>query len=178
MIGVLVSGNGTNLQALIDTGLPVAAVASNRKDAYALERARAAGIPTATFALDCHATRDERDLVMATWLEEHGVDLVVLAGYMHLLTKPFLDRFPGRIVNVHPSLLPAFPGAHAIADALAAGVATTGVTVHYVDEGLDSGPIIRQEEVPVEPRATLEERIHAVEHRLLPEVVRDLFVRS
>jgi phosphoribosylglycinamide formyltransferase 1 len=178
MIGVLVSGNGTNLQALIDKRLPIAAVASNRKDAYALERARAAGIPTATFALDCHATRDERDLVMATWLEEHGVDLVVLAGYMHLLTKPFLDRFPGRIVNVHPSLLPAFPGAHAIADALAAGVATTGVTVHYVDEGLDSGPIIRQEEVPVEPRATLEERIHAVEHRLLPEVVRDLFVRS
>jgi phosphoribosylglycinamide formyltransferase 1 len=178
MIGVLVSGNGTNLQALIDKRLPIAAVASNRKDAYALERARAAGIPTATFALDCHATRDERDLVMATWLEEHGVDLVVLAGYMHLLTKPFLDRFAGRIVNVHPSLLPAFPGAHAIADALAAGVATTGVTVHYVDEGLDSGPIIRQEEVPVEPRATLEERIHAVEHRLLPEVVRDLFVRS
>jgi phosphoribosylglycinamide formyltransferase 1 len=178
MIGVLVSGNGSNLQALIDTGLPVAAVASNRKDAYALERARAANIPTATFALDCHATRDERDLVMATWLEEHGVELVVLAGYMHLLTKPFLDRFPGRIVNVHPSLLPAFPGAHAVADALAAGVATTGVTVHYVDEGLDSGPIIRQEEVPVEPRATLEERIHAVEHRLLPEVVRDLFVRS
>jgi phosphoribosylglycinamide formyltransferase 1 len=178
MIGVLVSGNGSNLQALIDTGLPVAAVASNRKDAYALERARAANIPTATFALDCHAARDERDLVMATWLEEHGVELVVLAGYMHLLTKPFLDRFPGRIVNVHPSLLPAFPGADAIADALAAGVATTGVTVHYVDEGLDSGPIIRQEEVPVEPRATLEERIHAVEHRLLPEVVRDLFVRS
>jgi phosphoribosylglycinamide formyltransferase-1 len=178
MIGLLVSGNGTNLQALIDKRLPIAAVASNRKDAYALERARAAGIPTATFALDCHATRDERDLVMATWLEEHGVDLVVLAGYMHLLTKPFLGRFPGRIVNVHPSLLPAFPGAHAIADALAAGVATTGVTVHYVDEGLDSGPIIRQEEVPVEPRATLEERIHAVEHRLLPEVVRDLFVRS
>jgi phosphoribosylglycinamide formyltransferase-1 len=178
MIGVLVSGNGSNLQALIDTGLPVAAVASNRKDAYALERARAANVPTATFALDCHATRDERDLVMATWLEEHGVELVVLAGYMHLLTKPFLDRFPGRIVNVHPSLLPAFPGADAIADALAAGVATTGVTVHYVDEGLDSGPIIRQEEVPVEPRATLEERIHAVEHRLLPEVVRDLFVRS
>jgi phosphoribosylglycinamide formyltransferase 1 len=178
MIGVLVSGNGTNLQALVDAGLPVAAVASNKKDAYALERARAGGIPTATFALDCHATRDERDLVMATWLEEHGVELVVLAGYMHLLTKPFLDRFPGRIVNVHPSLLPAFPGGHAIADALAAGVATTGVTVHYVDEGLDSGPIIRQEEVPVEPRATLEDRIHAVEHRLLPEVVRDLFVRS
>jgi len=178
VIGVLASGRGTNLQALVDAGLPIAAVASNRKDAYALERARAASIPAATFALDCYATRDERDLVMATWLEEHSVELVVLAGYMHLLTRPFLDRFPGRIVNVHPSLLPAFPGAHAIADALAAGVRTTGVTVHYVDEGLDSGPVIRQEAVPVEPRATLEDRIHAVEHRLLPEVVRDLFVRS
>ena len=174
MIGVLVSGNGTNLQALIDAGLPIAAVASNRKEAYALQRAREAGIATATFSLDCHADREERDLVMATWLEEQGVELVVLAGYMHLLTKPFLDRFPERIVNVHPSLLPAFPGAHAIDDALAAGVDTTGVTVHVVDEGLDTGPVIAQEEVALEPRDTLEERIHAVEHRLLPRVVRDL----
>ena len=174
MIGVLVSGNGSNLQALIDAGLPVRAVAANRKDAFALVRARAAGIPTATFSLDCHADRAERDLVMATWLEEHGVEIVVLAGYMHLLTEPFLRRFPQRIVNVHPSLLPAFPGAHALANALAAGVETTGVTVHYVDEGLDTGPVIAQEEVPVEPRATLEERIHAVEHRVLPEVVREL----
>src|SRR6185312_8386052 len=146
MIGVLVSGAGTNLQALIDAGLPVAAVASNRKDAAALERARVASIPTATFALDCYSQREERDLVMASWLEEHGVELVVLAGYMHLLTPPFLARFPERIVNVHPSLLPAFPGAHAIEDALAAGVGTTGVTVHLVDEGLDSGEIITQEE--------------------------------
>ena len=174
MIGVLVSGNGTNLQALIDAGLRVSAVASNRNGAYALVRAREAGIPTATFSLDCHVDRSERDLVMATWLEEHGVELVVLAGYMHLLTAPFLNRFPGRVVNVHPSLLPAFPGAHAIADALAAGVRTTGVTVHYVDEGLDTGEVIRQEEVAVEPRETLEARIHAVEHRLLPEVVSDL----
>jgi phosphoribosylglycinamide formyltransferase-1 len=174
VIGVLVSGNGTNLQALLDAGLPVAAVASNRRDAYALERARAAGLPAATFSLDCHATREDRDLVLATWLEEHGVELVVLAGYMHLLTKPFLARFPGRTVNVHPSLLPAFPGAHAIADALAAGVETTGVTVHRVDEGLDTGEVIAQEPVPVEPRETLEGRIHAVEHRLLPRVVRDL----
>jgi len=174
MIGVLVSGNGSNLQALIDTGLPVAAVASNKKDAYALERARAAAIPTATFALDSHATRDERDLVMATWLEEHGVELVVLAGYMHLLTKPFLDRFPERIVNVHPSLLPAFPGMNAIEAALEANIEKTGVTIHLVDEGLDTGPVLRQEEVPLEPRATLEERIHAVEHRLLPAVVRGM----
>jgi Folate-dependent phosphoribosylglycinamide formyltransferase PurN len=94
VIGVLVSGNGTNLQALLDAGLPIAAVASNRNDAYALVRAREAGLPTATFSLDCHADREERDLVLATWLEEHGVELVVLAGYMHLLTKPFLDRSP------------------------------------------------------------------------------------
>jgi phosphoribosylglycinamide formyltransferase-1 len=174
VIGVLVSGNGSNLQALIDDGLPVVAVASNRKDAYALVRARAANIPVATFSLDCHVDRAERDLVMATWLEEHGVELVVLAGYMHLLTPPFLQRFPDRIVNVHPSLLPAFPGAHALDDALAAGVATTGVTVHVVDDGLDTGPVIAQEAVPVEPRATLSERIHAVEHRLLPKVVKDL----
>jgi phosphoribosylglycinamide formyltransferase-1 len=172
MLGVLVSGEGSNLQALLDAGLPVSAVASNRKDAHALVRARSAGVPTATFDLACHADRDERDLVMATWLEEHGVELVVLAGYMHLLTKPFLDRFPGRIVNVHPSLLPAFPGMHAIEDALAANVEKTGVTIHLVDEGLDTGPVLRQEAVPVEPRATLEERIHEVEHRLLPTVVR------
>jgi phosphoribosylglycinamide formyltransferase 1 len=174
VIGVLVSGNGTNLQALLDDGLPISAVAANRKDAYALVRARDAGVPTATFSLDCHESREERDLVMATWLEEHGVELVVLAGYMHLLTEPFLRRFPERIVNVHPSLLPAFPGAHAIRDAMAAGADPTGVTVHYVDEGLDTGPVLAQEPVPLEPRATLEERIHAVEHTLLPRVVREL----
>ncbi len=177
MIGVLVSGNGTNLQALIEAGLPVVAVASSRKDAYALDRARAAGVPSATFSLDCHASREERDLVMATWLEEHGVELVVLAGYMQLLTPAFLKHFPARIVNVHPSLLPAFPGTRAIEEALAAGVETTGVTVHYVDEGMDTGPVIRQEPVPVEPRETLEERIHAVEHRLLPTVVSELCAR-
>jgi len=171
MIGVLVSGQGTNLQALIDGGLPISAVASNRRDAPALLRARAAGVPTATFSLDCHATREERDLVLASWLEEHGVELVVLAGYMHLLTPPFLRRFPGRVINVHPSLLPDFPGVHAIEDALAAGVDVTGVTVHYVDEGIDTGPVIVQEEVPVEPRESLVDRIHAAEHRLLPEVV-------
>jgi phosphoribosylglycinamide formyltransferase 1 len=171
VIGVLVSGEGTNLQALIDGALPIAAVASNRREARALLRARGAGIPTATFSLDCHTSREERDLVLASWLEEHDVELVVLAGYMHLLTPPFLRRFPGRVVNVHPSLLPRFPGMHPIEDALAAGVDVTGVTVHYVDEGVDTGPVIAQEEVPVEPRATLVERIHATEHRLLPEVV-------
>jgi phosphoribosylglycinamide formyltransferase-1 len=174
MIGVLVSGEGTNLQALIDAGLPIAAVASSRRDAGALARADAAGIPNRVFELDGYAERAARDRELADWLQLRGVDLVVLAGYMHLLTPVFLDRFRDRIVNVHPSLLPQFPGARAIADALNAGVDTTGVTVHYVDEGLDTGAVIRQEPVAVEPRATLVERIHAVEHRILPEVVREL----
>jgi len=177
VIGVLVSGHGTNLQALIDGGLPIAAVASNRRDAYGLVRAREAGIPTATFSLDCHPDRTERDLVMATWLEEHGVELVVLAGYMHLLTRAFLDRFPERIVNVHPSLLPAFPGAHAVEDQLAAGATESGATVHLVDAGIDTGRVLAQERVPVEPAdtpETLHARIQAVEHRLLPRIVRDL----
>ena len=167
MIGVLVSGEGTNLQALIDSGLPISAVASNRVEARAVERARSAGIPAAVF---------DDETAMADWLDEHGVRLVVLAGYMRLLTPAFLDRFDP-VVNVHPSLLPSFPGLRAIDQALAAGVETTGVTVHLVDEGIDTGPVLRQEPVPVEPVATLEERIHAVEHRLLPEVVRELCAR-
>ena len=177
MIGVLVSGEGTNLQALIDAGLPVAAVASNRTGVRALTRAETAGIPTRVFELDRYADRAARDREMADWLQLRGVELVVLAGYMHLLTPAFLERFPDRIVNVHPSLLPQFPGTHAIDDALAAGVQTTGVTVHYVDEGIDSGPVIRQEPLAVEPRETLVERIHAIEHRILPEVVRELCAR-
>jgi phosphoribosylglycinamide formyltransferase-1 len=177
MIGVLVSGEGSNLQALIDARLPVAAVASNKPGVRALERAEGAGIPTGAFRLEEFADREARDSAMAAWLAERGVELVVCAGYMHLLTPAFLDRFPGRIVNVHPSLLPEFPGTRAIEDALAAGVERTGVTVHLVDEGVDSGPVLAQEEVPVEPAETLPERIHALEHRLLPRVVRELCER-
>lgn len=164
MIGVLASGEGTNLQALIDAGLPIVAVASNRADARALERARAAGIPAEPFG-------DEA--AMADWLQERGVRVVVLAGYMRLLSPAFLDRFDP-IVNVHPSLLPSFPGLRAIDQAVEAGVAETGVTVHLVDEGIDTGPVLRQEPVPVQPVETLVDRIHAVEHRLLPEVVGEL----
>ena len=177
MIGVLVSGAGTNLQALLDAGLPVVAVASNRKDAPALARA---SCPTAAFELADYPDRPTRDAAMADWLETQGVRLVVLAGYMHLLTPAFLDRFPDAVVNVHPSLLPEFPGAHAVEDQLAAGVAESGATVHLVDEGVDSGPILRQERVPVlagDTPESLHERIKAVEHRLLPDVVRDLCVR-
>jgi phosphoribosylglycinamide formyltransferase 1 len=180
MIGVLVSGEGTNLQALIDEGLPIAAVASNRAGARGLERAAGAGIAAEVFPLDGYAGRDERDAAMADWLVSNGVEWVVLAGYMQLLRPSFLDRFPERVINVHPALLPKFPGAHAIEEALAAGERETGATVHYVDEGVDTGPVIVQERVSVEDDDTVESlraRIQAVEHRLLPRVVRDLCVR-
>jgi phosphoribosylglycinamide formyltransferase 1 len=180
MIGVLVSGEGSNLQALIDDGLPVVAVASNRAGVRALERADAVGIATAVFALDDYATREERDAAMADWLIARGVEWVVLAGYMHLLRPVFLEQFTGRVINVHPALLPAFPGAHAIEEALAAGVDETGATVHYVDEGIDTGAVIVQERVRVErgdTADTLRARIQAVEHRLLPKVVRALCAR-
>ena len=180
MIGVLASGTGSNLQALIDDGLPIVAVASNRAEAPALVRAERAGIATAVFALDEFESRDARDVAMADWLVAHGVEWVVLAGYMHLLRPVFLDRFPGRVINVHPALLPQFPGAHAIEEALAAGVHETGATVHYVDEGIDTGGVIVQERVRVEQGDTIESlraRIQAVEHRLLPKVVRELCAR-
>jgi phosphoribosylglycinamide formyltransferase-1 len=177
VIGVLVSGEGTNLQALLDAGLPVVAVAANKRDAPALARATCA---TAAFELADFEDRAARDAVMADWLEEQGVRLVVLAGYMHLLTPGFLERFPGAVVNVHPSLLPEFPGAHAVEEQLAAGVAESGASVHLVDEGVDSGPVLRQERVPVlagDTPESLHERIKSVEHRLLPEVVRELCAR-
>ena len=177
MIGVLVSGEGTNLQALIDEGLPVAAVASNKNGARALERAGAAGIQTRVFELEDYESREERDGAMAEWFAESGVQLVVCAGYMHLLRPTFLERFPGRIVNTHSAPLPEFPGAHPIEDVLAAGATETAATVHYVDEGVDSGAVIAAEPVPVHEGDTVEtlrERVKAVEHRLLPKAVREL----
>ena len=177
MIGVLVSGEGTNLQALIDEGLPIVAVASNQAEARALERAQVAGIASAAFELDDYPDRDARDAAMADWLVEHGVDLVVCAGYMHLLRRCFLARFPGRVVNTHSAPLPEFPGPHPIHDVLAAGVPETAATVHYVDGGVDTGPVIAAERVPVlagDDASSLRARVQAVEHRLLPQVVREL----
>ena len=175
MIGVLVSGSGTNLQALIDAELPIACVGSNKPGVMGLERAAKAGIETAVFELDDYPDRPARDTALAGWLQDRGAEWVVLAGYMHVLTPAFLSRFPRRVINLHPALLPSFPGAHAIDDALTYGVRWTGVSVHFVDEGVDTGPVILQE--PVEVRddddgETLAERIHAVEHRLLPQAVR------
>jgi phosphoribosylglycinamide formyltransferase-1 len=180
MIGVLVSGEGTNLQALMDAGLPIAAVASNKPAVRALERAEKAGIPTAVFDAGDYANREERDVALAEWLQSHGVDLVVCAGYMHLFRKPFFHYYGGRIVNTHSAPLPDFPGAHPIEDVLAAGVDETAATVHYVDEGIDTGPVIAAERVPVhagDTAETLRKRVQAVEHRLLPEVVRELCAR-
>lgn len=174
MIGVLVSGRGTNLQALLDAGLPVVAVASSQPGVEALDRAHRADVEAAIFELDDYPDRDARDLAMADWLEGRRVDVVVAAGFMQLLRPVFLDRFRNRILNVHPALLPAFPGRTPVEDALAHGVKLTGVTVHLVDEGVDTGPIVLQECVPVEPGDTVETlhaRIQAVEHRLLPEAV-------
>ena len=177
MIGVLVSGEGTNLQALIDAGLPIAAVASNRPGVRALARAEAAGVPTAVFEADDYACREERDEALARWLAQRGVELVVLAGYMQLLRPRFFEVFGRRIVNTHSAPLPEFPGPHPIEDVLAAGVSETAATVHWVDEGVDTGTVIRVEPVPVEPSdtpETLRARVQAVEHRLLPEVVKEL----
>ena len=180
MIGVLASGEGTNLQALLDAGLPVVAVASNTPDARALARAESAGVPGGVFALADYADRTARDAAMADWLAERDVELVVCAGYMQLLTPSFLERFPNRVVNVHPAPLPDFPGSHPLEDLLAAGASQAAATVHYVDAGIDSGAVISSEAVPVlagDTVETLRERVHAVEHRLLPEVVGKLCAR-
>jgi phosphoribosylglycinamide formyltransferase-1 len=180
VIGVLVSGEGSNLQALLDAGLPVVAVASNEAGVRALERAAAAGVANEVFPLVDFDDRGARDRAMANWLQGHGVELVVCAGYMHLLRPSFLRRFPGRVVNVHPAPLPDFPGAHPLEDLLTAGAQETAATVHYVDEGVDTGAVIATESVPVLPGDTvdtLRARVHDAEHRLLPRVVRDLCAR-
>jgi phosphoribosylglycinamide formyltransferase 1 len=178
-IAVLVSGSGTNLQALIDTvhgaDIEIACVAASRPGAPALERAQRAGVETGVFAEESYGDRDARDAAMADWLEQRHVQLVVLAGWMELLRPAFVRRFAGRIINVHPSLLPAFPGLHSIEKAIRYGVKATGVTVHFVDEGVDSGAIVLQEALGLSYPAAIadiEERVHAVEHRLLPRAVR------
>jgi phosphoribosylglycinamide formyltransferase-1 len=186
-VAVLISGRGTNLQALLDTvhGRPIAApgadtieivgVASSRPDAAGLKRAERAGVETAVFAIADHPDRAARDRALGDWLEARGVELVVLAGFMELLGPDLVRRFANRIVNVHPSLLPAFPGVGAIERAVEHGVRVTGVTVHYVDEHLDNGPILFQEALELAYPASIaeiEERLHEVEHRLLPRAVR------
>ena len=182
-VGVLVSGEGSNLQALLDQahgrdGVEVVAVASNRAEARGLERARGAGVETGVFPKSDYTDRDARDEALAGWLADRGVELIVLAGFMEILGAGFIRRFAGRIVNVHPSLLPAFAGIRAIEQAVEYGVKVMGVTVHFVDEGVDSGPIVAQESFDVLPYsgdiAAIEARVHEIEHRLLPHAVRQI----
>ena len=178
-IAVLASGNGTNLQAILDSlhgrgRVEVVAVASDRPGAHALERAERAGVPGAVFERAGFADRESRDAAIGDWLEERGAELVVLAGYMQLLSGSFIQRFRNRVVNVHPALLPSFPGLDAVEQAVAHGARVTGVTVHFVDEGVDTGPILLQEAVELtytRPVEDVLEQIHAVEHRLLPRAI-------
>jgi phosphoribosylglycinamide formyltransferase-1 len=179
-IAVLASGTGTNLQAILDKvhgrdGVRVVGVGSDKPGAMALRRAREEAIDTAIFPVSDFDDRDARDSAIGNWLEAHQVDLIVLAGYMQLLSPEVVGRFPNRIVNVHPALLPSYPGLDAIGQALRNGAQVTGVTVHFVDEGVDSGPILLQRAIPVpvdRDREALESAIHAVEHELLPEAIR------
>lgn len=180
-IAVFASGFGSNLQALIDYnnkhGLngDIVLVFSNNKDAFALERAKKNKIKAVFMDPARYSSREQYDSEIIEMLEEEKIDLVVLAGYMFLLSQEFADRFKNKILNIHPALLPSFKGTHGIKDAYRYGVKVTGVTVHFVDEGLDSGPIILQEAVDIDPGDSveeLEEKIHKVEHKIYPEAVK------
>jgi phosphoribosylglycinamide formyltransferase-1 len=179
-IAVLASGTGTNLQALLEQvhgrdGIEIVAVASDKPEAAALDRARESGVATAVFPRGAYAGREDRDRAMASWLTGRGTELVVSAGYMQLLSGEFLACFPGAVINVHPALLPAFRGLDAVGQALAYGVKVFGVTVHFVDEGVDTGAIILQRSVELPDArvpADVLPRLHAIEHELLPEAVR------
>lgn len=180
-IVVLASGGGTNLQAILDQlhggeeGVEVVGVGSDKPGAMALERAQKAGVETGVFPAADYDDRAHRDAALGDWIEQQEADLVVLAGYMQLLSSEFVARFRNRVINVHPALLPAFPGIDAVKQAIDHGSKITGVTVHFVDEGVDSGPIILQRPVPVAPSrnwAETERAIHATEHAMLPETIR------
>ncbi len=185
-IAVLISGSGSNLQAIIDAiaantlDATISVVVSNKADAYGLERAKKAGIPTAVFSLqefrkqNPQASREDYDVALAEIVSKYQPKLIVLAGWMLVLSPQFLDRYPQQVINLHPSILPSFPGAHGAKDALEYGVKFTGCTVHFVDTGVDTGPIILQAIVPVnqdDTEDTLLDRIHPIEHRILPEAI-------
>ena len=181
-IAVLASGSGTNLQALIDqlhqdqnSGVEIAVVISDRRKAYALTRAKEAGIPTSVVRVRDFPDRDAFDAKISEILDRCEVELIVLAGFMKLFQPAFVRKYRNHIINIHPSLLPAFPGAHSVPDTLAYGAKVSGVTVFFIDEGIDTGPIIAQTSVPVfddDDEESLFKRIHIEEHKLYPQVVR------
>lgn len=177
-LAVFVSGSGTNLQAIIDAGIPtveIVLVLSNNPGAYALERAKKHGIPAEVADHKDFSGRGEYDKHVLELLEPYGVDMIALAGFMRILSPHFVRAYKNRIINIHPALLPSFPGMHAARQALESGVKFTGCTVHFVDEGVDSGPIILQAVVPVrddDDEESLLERIHKEEHRIYPEALK------
>lgn len=181
-IAVLVSGSGTNLQTLIEqlhqdetSGIDIAVVISDRRKAYALTRAERTGIPTHVVRTQDFENRVDFDAEISRLIEHYAAELIVLAGFMKIFQSPFVHKYQNRIINVHPTLLPAFPGAHPVADTLAYGVKISGVTVHFVDKGVDSGPIIAQSVVPVldtDDEESLHNRIQVEEHKLYPKVIK------
>lgn len=179
-IAVFASGSGSNFQAIADAvkagklDVRIGLLVCDRPQAFVVERAKAAGVPVFTFRPKEYASREEYERVIAEKLDEAGVDLIVLAGYMRIITHELVDRYYGRMINIHPSLLPSFPGLDAVGQALTHGVKVTGVTVHYVDGGMDTGPIIAQRAVEVregDSAESLAERVHSVEHELYPYVL-------
>ncbi|HLG20275.1 MAG TPA: phosphoribosylglycinamide formyltransferase [Bdellovibrionota bacterium] len=184
-LAVFASGNGSNLQALIDgsktAGWPaeIRVVVSDKKDAFALERAKNANIEAVWFSPKQYASREAYDLGLVELLRQRSIDWVILAGFMRILSPVFVRPYLGKMINVHPALLPKYPGTHSIERAFQAGEKEVGVTVHFVDEGVDTGPIIVQEAIPVQPGETLEQltgRVHDVEHRIFPEAIRDVIL--
>ena len=180
-VAALASGNGSNLQAILDAAkdpsypAQVVLVLSNKSDAFALERAKNAGVPAEVIAHDRFPDRPSFEDALIAAIEKAGAELIVLAGFMRVLSPHFIKKFPHRILNIHPALLPSFPGTHAIKQTWDYGAKVTGVTVHFVDEGTDTGPVILQEAVPIFPKETLEsleKKVHSVEHRLFPEAIR------
>jgi formyltetrahydrofolate-dependent phosphoribosylglycinamide formyltransferase len=182
-IAIFASGSGSNFQAIIESvedgrlAADVSLLVCDQPGAYVRQRAERHGIPAFTFSTKNYASKEEYEIAILQELRSHEIEFVVLAGYMRLIGSTLLNEFEGRIINIHPSLLPAFPGKDAIGQALAAGVAVTGVTVHYVDAGMDTGPIIEQQEVLIadgETRESLQEKIQKVEHLLYPSVLQSL----
>jgi phosphoribosylglycinamide formyltransferase 1 len=183
-IAVFASGNGSNFQAILDATLngeidaTMQMLVCDRPNAYCIERANQASIPTFVFSAKDYETKKQYENEIVAHLKELNVEFIILAGYMRLIGPTILDAFPGKIVNIHPSFLPLFPGKDAIGQALQAGVETTGVTVHYVDEGMDTGPIIAQEQILIEQgesKQSLEQKVHEVEHVLYVNTLKKLF---
>lgn len=185
-IAVFASGNGSNFQAILDATLngelnaEIQMLVCDRPNAYCIERAEQAEIPSFSFSAKNYETKEQYESEIIALLKEQNVEFIILAGYMRLIGPTILDAFPGKIVNIHPSFLPLFPGKDAIGQALTAGVESTGVTVHYVDEGMDTGPIIAQEKILIEEgesKESLEQKVHEVEHVLYVNTLKRLFNR-